>query len=156
MSLPTAVNAQSFWTYTRCILLLYLLFRQSPPLSQKYSYYNHLFLYPIANLFPCSLKSKPSKTSQTTAEHPANLFQHTANLAFSTCCLICSFSSFPLNMLEKGAATVRAGQNLALLHLAIQGVLAPVGQCPRLFSSNCVYSSTQQAEAVMQPRVPSY
>lgn len=156
MSLPTALNAQSSWIYAQCILLHYLLSRQAPPPSRKYSSYNHLFLHPTANLLPCPLKSKPSKTSPTTAEHPASLFQHAANLAFSSCCLSCSFSPFPLNMLEKAAATVRAGQNLALLHLAIPSVLAPVCQRPRLFSSNSVYSATQQAEAVMQPRVPSY
>lgn len=126
--------------------------RQPLPLSQEYSYYNHLFLHPTTNLLPCPLKSKPSNTSQTTEEHPANLSQHTENLSFSSC----SFSPFPLKMLEKAAATARAGQNLALLHLAIQSVLAPVCQCPRLFSTNCVYSATQQAEAVMQPKVPSY
>lgn len=132
MSLPTAVKAQSFWIYAQCTLLHYLLFRQAPPLSQKYSYNNQLFLHPTANLLPCPLKSKPSKTSQTTTEHPANLFQHTANLGFSSCCLICSISPLPLNMLERAAATVRAGQSLALLHLLIQSVLAPACQGPTL------------------------
>ena len=42
MNLPLAVKARSFWIYAKCILLHYLLFRQAPPLSQKYSYYNHL------------------------------------------------------------------------------------------------------------------
>lgn len=132
MSLLTAVKAQSFWIYAQCILLHYLLFRQTTPLSQKHSYYNSLFLHPIANLLPCPLKSKPSKTSQTTTEHPANLFQYTANLGFTSCCLICSISPFPLNMLERAAATVRAGQSLALLHLLIQSVLAASCQGPTL------------------------
>jgi len=61
MSLPTAVNAQSCWIHAKHILLHYLLFRQVPPLSQKYSYYNYLFLHPTTDLLTCPLKPKPSK-----------------------------------------------------------------------------------------------
>lgn len=94
MSLPTAVNTRSFWIYAKHILLHHLLFRQAPLLSQKYSYYNHLFLHPTADLLTCPLKSKPRNVTQTTAESSANLIQHTANLAFSSCCHSCSLPSF--------------------------------------------------------------
>lgn len=55
-SLQIAVNAQGFWIYANSTLLHYLLFRQAPPLSEKYSFYNQLFLDPAVDFLTYPLK----------------------------------------------------------------------------------------------------